>query len=185
MVVKNQGDINKVCSFYAGNGHFLAMVLPFLIDKIRKGSKVLLFVDESLREKIPEFIPNIDNSFRRTDWQENVVLYPLETTQKVKGRKFFTQHIKSIVELLSCSCSSEGIIICVQREKRAEEDFLNQIEDMTADVLVPIFLINCHEFDEDRDIALRLMSEHAYILNSMGISRIEKVYPDIQIKVMA
>ena len=176
-------NLNKVCNFHAGDGHFFATVLPFLIDKIEKGSKALLFVDDNIINKLPGIVRSLYGEGKFEQWQKNIVFYPPETINKVD--KYFANHIKDMLGLLSLSCSEEGLIICVRKAGGIKDTFAEQIESVISNIAVPVFLVNCYEFADDKQSILKVLDNHNFLLNTIGISVIEKVYPEINIKVLA
>lgn len=178
-------NLSKACSFYAGEGHFLSITLPYLIDKIEKGSKVLLFIEDCANKKLPEVVSGIKKGFNYSDWQENAVIYPVESALKIDGDRCFSQHIRSMVELLSHSCSEQGIVICIQKADYTSDQYIKKIEDLILGIPTPVHLISCYEFTTDKEAVRKVLSNHTYILNTAGISTIEKVYPDISVKVLA
>ncbi len=178
-------ELTRVCSFYAGEGHFLSTVLTYLIDKVKKGSKVLLFIEEETREKLPKAISNIDPYLKYENWQEHVVLYPLKAVCRITQEGHFAYHIKSMIELIGPSCSEEGLIICIQKANSLDDNLIKQIEELLPSLMVPVYMVNCYEFTADKEFMLKTLSQHKYILNTKGINEIGKIYPGINIKVLA
>lgn len=189
MVMKSSeyksNELTRVCNFYAGEGHFYSTVLTYLIDKVKKGSRVLLFIEEETREKLPKAISNIDPYLKYENWQEHVVLYPLKAVNRITQERHFAQHIKNMMELIGPGCSEEGLIICIQNSNNLSDDLPKQMEELLPSLMVPVYMVNCYEFTADKEFMLKTLSQHKYILNTKGINEIGKIYPGINIKVLA
>jgi len=188
MIKRNQfkyKDMKKACSFYLSDNHFDMTVLSYLKDKIQKGSKVMLFVKENTRDRLYNTITNMGWNISNETWQRNVVIYPLESVKKISEARYLAQNIKSMIDIMSLNCSEEGLILCIQRVNDIEERYISKLEGLIANVSVPVNLINCYEFSSEKEIVLKALANHSFILNTSGLSKIEKVYPGINIKVLA
>ncbi len=181
---KREAGIKKACCFFAGEGHFLAMVLPYLARRIKNGARVIIFMDDGIKNKVPEFLGRLGMGFEYSDWQENVVQYPVSTVQKMDGKEFFARHLKSMVELLGMNCSDKGLIICIQKPKLEAEEITEKIRTFTSGMDIQVELVNCYEFTTDKQKALKIMSGHDSLLSGMGLSKINQVYPEIKIDAM-
>ncbi len=181
---KRETGIKKVCCFFAGEGHFLTMVLPYLIRRIKKGARVIIFLGNDMGDKIPGFLNSLDMDFGYKDWQESVVQYPLSTAGRICGEELLARHFRSMVELLGLNCSGEGLIVCVQKPDFDVDEISWKLEVLTPDINAQVELINCYEFTIDREQALKIMAGHEFLLSSIGISRINEVHPDIKMNAM-
>lgn len=178
---------SKICSFYIGEVHFLTTILPFLMKKLTKGSKVILFVDKEFHQnKLSQVISSIDNEFKfETIWQRNVVTYTVKTMKELNVQKYLIPNIKRVIEIMTLDCSDEGIVICVKKANDVNNELFKELEDLVYSLSLPIYLIRCYELIREKQKLLKVLSEHNYILNMTGIFEIKKVFPDINIQQLA
>lgn len=178
-------NVNRICNFYAGNAHFCMTALKYLVEKVEKGARLILFVDGELRDKLTSLVSKVSSEVDLKTWQMNTVTYPLESITKIKNEEYFSRHLKSMMELMSLNCSDEGLIICVQRTNDIQDEYLERIEDMTAHLPVTINLANCYEVTTDRQAILKVLTNNRFILNTSGISEIGDIYSEIAFKILA
>lgn len=177
--------VKRICNFYAGDAHFCMTALKYLVEKVEKGARLILFVDGEMRNNLMGLVSKVNSGVDIKTWQMNTVTYPLESLTKIKSEEYFGRHLKSMMELMSLNCSDEGLIICVQRTNDIQDEYLKRIEDMTTDLPVTINLANCYEFTTDRQMILKVLSNNKFILNTLGISEIGDVYSEIAFKILA
>ncbi|MGE5474340.1 MAG: hypothetical protein ACM3UU_08985 [Ignavibacteriales bacterium] len=170
---------NKICNIYTGNGHFLLTVGRYITEKVSKGSKVLLFTDDDIRSKLIEKSDCIDCRVERQKLAENIIQFPVKSIKDMAENKQFRNFICKIIGLMARYCSNEGVVICVHGAFEGISEIMVETEEMLGNILVPVYFINCFNFSTDKKIALKIINDYDYILDTTGIKKIDSVFGNI------
>jgi len=176
--MKNK-SFNRVCNLYTGNGHFLLTVGRYIAEKVGKGSKILLFTDEDLRSRLIEDSNAIGCSIEKQKLADNIIQFPVKSIKEMAENRQFRNFICKIICLMARYCSNEGVIICVHGAFEELSEIMFETEEILSNVPVPVFFINCFSFTTDKKLAIEIMQNYEYILDTAGIKRIDSIFGNL------
>lgn len=161
----NRGKmINKVCSFYINDLHFITMTLPYINQEIEKGVTVInIFENEMLTE--------VENILSRMNLKE-------ETKQEIKNIGWTstktTKYSEVKTKLIEHSKNKEKITVFIKGNPEYMSKVDLFLEKMINEVSIKakeINLIHAYEvgiYPENESI----LEEHEFQLNTLGITKI-------------
>lgn len=138
MVVTNDKNIKRLCSFYASDFHLEMIILPYIAEKIRENKKIKIITESSLTESMKILLSKINiknkEDILKIDW-ENSDLNEIdnETVVIINGTEQFI------------------------KEKNNELESNNK----------NIEIINCFKFEEVKDKMTEIVNEHEEVINSL------------------
>jgi len=179
--VRNTKNVvfNKVCNIYTGNGHFLLSVGKYIAEKVEKGSKVLLFTDDDIRSKLIEKADCIGSSVENQKLADNIIQFPVKSIKEMSENKHFRNFICKIIGLMARYCSNEGVVICIHGAFEELNEIMTEVKEMLIDISVPVNFINCFSFSSDKKLAIEIMRNYEYILDTKGIRRIDSIFGNL------
>ncbi|MGE5327934.1 MAG: hypothetical protein ACM3KR_00295 [Deltaproteobacteria bacterium] len=178
----NNVVFNKICNLYTGNGHFLVTVGKYIAQKVGKGSKVLIFTDDDIRSKLIEKSDCIGCNIDRQKLSDNVIQFPVKSIKEMSENKQFRNFICKIIGLMARYCSNEGVIICIHGAFEELSNIMIETEGTLQDIAVPVYFINCFSFSTDKKLAIDIMQNYEYILDTTGVRRIDSIFGNLREK---
>lgn len=175
-------QFRKICNLYTGNGHFMLTVGRYIIEKVGKGSKILLFTDDDLRSSLIEKSECIGCNADKQKLANNIIQFPVKSIKEMAENKQFRNFICKIISLMARYCSDEGVVICVHGAFEKLNDIMLETERMLVDIHVPLYFINCFNFSTDKKLALEIMQNYEYVLDTTGIKKVDSIFGNINEK---
>ncbi len=138
MVVTNDKNIKKVCSFYASDFHLEMIILPYISDKIRENKKIKIVTENSLKESMKVLLSKIN----------------IKNKEEILNINWENRNMDEIND------NSVVIVNGTERfiEEKNEELKLNDKN---------IEIINCFKFEEVKDKIEEIVKEHEKVINSL------------------
>ena len=139
MVVTNDKNIKKVCSFYASDFHLEMIILPYISDKIRENKEIKIVTENSLKESMKVLLSKIN----------------IKNKEEILNIDWENRNIDEV--------NSNTVLIINGTEKFIEE---KNEELKTNDKNIEI--INCFKFEEVKDKMEEIVNEHEKVINSLN-----------------
>lgn len=138
MVVTNDKNIKKVCSFYASDFHLEMIILPYISDKIRENKQIKIVTENSLKESMKILLSKIN----------------IKNKEEILDINWENRNMDEIND------NSVVIVNGTERfiEEKNEELKLNDKN---------IEIINCFKFEEVKDKIEEIVKEHEKVINSL------------------
>ena len=173
---------NKICNLYTGNGHFLLTVGKYIAEKVGNGSKVLLFTDDDVRSKLIEKADCLGCSVDNQKLADNIIQFPVKSIIEMAENRQFRNFICKIIGLMARYCSNEGVVICIHGAFEELSKIMIETEEMLENISVPVYFINCFNFSTEKKLAVDIMHNYEYILDTTGIKRIDSIFSKLNEK---
>ena len=168
MLMKNVGNVKKVCSFCVSDWHFITMITPYINQKIKNNEKILLYSSQNYTQLIKTFLPKlmIDN----------------EKKQKIEKLNWHESNIEQyskIAETLS-NIKENEVTLIIKGDNLYIENVNNLIEQWTKkNTSKKITIVNCYEVGEFNQNIKQILKEHHKILNTSGEKEISDVFEGV------
>ena len=170
--------MKKICGFYVNSVHLVAMMLPYLRDKINQEIKFETFFEYNLNSNINSILNNLainkeeKNNILSINWKNNRII------------KYSTieRNLKSIIE------NNKEINLLVSGTTKYIDE-VNSLLNKFFEKYYPkvrnkkITIISCYEITEFDNNIRDILDSHEFILNTSGIHKIEDIFEDYKKKV--
>lgn len=138
MVVTNDKNIKKVCSFYASDFHLEMIILPYISDKIRENKEIKIVTENSLKESMKVLLSKIN----------------IKNKEEILDINWESSNIDEV--------NDNTVVIVNGTEKFIEEKNEElKLSDKNIEV------INCFKFEEVKDKMEEIVNEHEKVINSL------------------
>lgn len=164
-------NVKKVCGFYVSTIHLVTMILPYIKNQIRKGTKIETIIEYNLKENVSNVLSNlvIDNQEKK-----KILNINWESNKPQKYSNFEKQLSRTLAK-------TKRITILISGGKKYIEDvnkmigkFINKYINKIKSKKITI--INCYGVTEFDDNIREILDIHEFIINTSGIHRIEDVF---------
>ena len=163
------GYIKKICSFYAGDCHFAAMILPYVIKMNKIQANIVTVLDNEINKYIDKLLENINidenlkNSIKKIGWNS------LNIKEK-ELKKYFNEKLQRNKENIFIIKMQSNDLLYKKLEQIIQEQSQNILRDN-----IKIDLINCYNIENLKSVD-NIISGYEYVLNTSGIHEIKKVF---------
>lgn len=156
-------NVKKICNFYMSDWHFTVMLLPYLNKEINKGTKIITIFEKDMTDKVKTLVEKLNLKNRekilQINWKNsNINNFINELEEKLK----YNAENLLIINGTNCYINEVNNKI---NEVRNKENFIDK----------KIKIINCYDFDSNKENMNNILKEHDGILNTSGESKIENV----------
>lgn len=138
MVVTNDKNIKKMCSFYASDFHLEMIILPYIEEKIKENKEIRIITENSLEESMNILLSKMNlknkDEILNIDWKNsNINNINDNTVLIINGTEKFI------------------------KEKNEEVNLNNK----------HIEIVNCFRFEEVKDKIKDIVNEHKDVINNL------------------
>lgn len=169
--MKENSNIQKVCSFYVSNMHFATMILPFVNKQIEENANVITFFENNFTTNIELVLSRITLSEERkkellnTNWKNTNVMKNTNVEKILKSK--LSKQDKNIIIINGneeyINIVNNGIEEYVERNSKK-----SQIKDLK--------IINFYEVGNFNENIKEILDKHQKIFNTAGEHNIEDVF---------
>lgn len=139
MVVTNDKNIKKMCSFYVSDFHLEMILLPYIAEKIKENKEIKIITENSLEESMKILLSKINiknkEDILKLNWEN-----------------------KNLDEI-----SNNTIVIINGSEK-----YINEKNIILEKVHKNIEIINCYRFEEIKDKINDIVKKHEKVINNVN-----------------
>lgn len=138
MVVTNDKNIKKMCSFYASDFHLEMIILPYIKDKIKENKEIRIITENSLEESMRILLSKINIKNRddilNIDWKNS--------------------NINNI---------NDNTVLIIN----GTEKFIKEKNEEVSSNDKNIEIVNCFKFEEVKDKIRDIINEHKGVINNL------------------
>ncbi len=164
-----RGYIKKICSFYAGDCHFVAMILPYVIKMNKRQANIVTLLDKEINQYIDKLLDNINidkklkNNIKKIGWNG------LDIKEK-DLEKFFDEKLQRNKENIFIIKKQSNDLLDKKLEQIIQEKLQNILRDN-----IKLNLIYCYNIENLKSVD-NIIPKYEYVLNTSGIHEIKKVF---------
>lgn len=156
-------NMKKICNFYMSDWHFTVMILPYINKEINKGTKVITIFERDIEEKVKTLVEKLNlknkNEILKINWKHTSIN---EFTNDLE------KNLKSDAENLLIINGTNCYIDAVNEK-------INVVKSSGKIPEKKIKIINCYDFDSNKEEMSDILKKHDGILNTSGESKIENL----------
>lgn len=141
MVVTNDKNIKRMCSFYASDFHLEMIILPYIEEKIKENKSIKIVTENSLEESMKVLLSKIN----------------LKNKDEILKINWTSSDISDINNI-----SDDTVIII-----NGTEEFIRKKNKELQQKIQNIEIINCFKFEEVEDRINDIVSQHNEVINNL------------------
>lgn len=138
MVVTNDKNIKKMCSFYASDFHLEMIILPYIEEKIKENKEIRIITENNLEESMKILLSKINiknkDDILNIDWKNS--------------------NINNI---------NDNTVLIIN----GTEKFIKEKNDEISSNDKNIEIVNCFKFEEVKDKINDIVNEHKDVINNL------------------
>lgn len=138
MLVTNDKNIKRVCSFYVSDFHLEMIILPFISEKIKENKKIKIITENSLEESMKILLSKIN----------------IKNKEDILSINWENNYIDEI--------SDDTVMVINGTEK-----YINSKNEELKTINKNIEIVNCFKFDEVKDKIGDIVKQHERVINSL------------------
>jgi hypothetical protein len=138
MVVTNDKNIRKKCSFYVSDFHLEMIILPYITEKMEENKDIKIITQSNLEESMKTLLSKTNiknkNDILKIDWDNS-----------------------SIDEI------NDNAVIIIN----GTEEFIKQKNEEIRDSNKKVEIVNCFKFEEIKDRIKEIADEYEEVINNL------------------
>lgn len=138
MVVTNDKNIKKKCSFYVSDFHLEMIILPYIAEKMEENKNIKIITESSLEESMKTLLSKTNlknkNDILKINWDNS--------------------NIDEIID---------NTVIIINGTK----EFVKQKNEEIKDSNKEVEIVNCFKFEEIKDNIQEIVEEHEDVINNL------------------
>ena len=170
-MIENSSNIQRVCSFYVSNMHFVTMILPFINKQIKEKTKIITFFENN-------FTTNVELVLTRLTINEEEKRKLVEVNWKDTDVVKYT-NVERILKINIDKNANNLIVV------NGKENYINRIngsieryeqKNHKRKNEYKIKVMNFYEVGNFNDNIREILDNHQAIFNTSGEHNIEDVF---------
>lgn len=162
---KENGNLEKLCSFYVSDWHLATMLLPYINRQIDKNTNIITLLENNIEENIETLVEKLDLKNR-------------EKILEIRWENINSKKYSDIEEILKKEVNEakENIILvngCKDYIEKNNENIEKWIQKTEAK---KIKIINFFEVTEFNHHIVEILNAHDRVLNTSGEREISDVF---------
>lgn len=141
----------KLCCFYVNDIHLITMLLPYINERINKGTEVITMMETDMSKSAKKVIEEIQGkkskSLLEIDWES-----------------------KSLSYLYECDIKDKLILIS------GTEEFIKETNKIVANRNESCMILNCFEIIQGSEKLQEILDAHDKVVNTTGERNAEEVF---------
>lgn len=162
--MKNTNDnIEKICNFYMSDWHFAVMILPYINNEINSNTQIITIFEKDISPKVKTLVDKLNlknkDEILKINWKNSDI-------------KNFIQEIK-----IKMKNNDKNILII-----NGTNSYINRINNrLETEIHNNIFknlnikIIDCYEFEENKDNMNSIIEKYDFMLNTSGEIKINSI----------
>lgn len=166
--MKEKMLLKKICSVYANDMHFAAMIFPFIHKEVENSATIRTILENNEEKNIEKILKNVGLN---SEEKERIKKIDWKNTNISKIRRNFKLMEEDIRDKKRMDIIVSGSNIFIQKVNQAIDLWIkNNIEKLEKSS-IELKIVNCFYFEENKN-SDNIIDEHDYILRTSGIEEI-------------
>ena len=162
--MKNTNDnLEKICNFYMSDWHFIVMLLPYINKEINMQTQIITIFEKDMTEKVKTLV-------------EKLNLKNKEKILKINWKNSDINNFKNEFQK-KFKAGSKNLLIVNGTNNYINEinKVINNMEYNDSSSSKQIKIIDCYDFDSNKDNISTILKKYDGMLNTSGETKIKNI----------
>ena len=167
MKIENK-SIQKLCSFYVSDWHFVTMILPYINSKIEENANFVPVLENNVEENIKTLVEKLNLKNK-----EKILSINWKNMNSIKYEDIENKLNR---EINNKNNEKENIILINGSKNYIEKNNYNIEKWLKKSLVSKIKIINFFEVTEFNSNIVEILNNHNKVFNTSGEKKIEEVF---------
>ena len=169
MNLQNQ-VVKSMCGFYADRSHLVAMLFPYISNKVKNDANITTILEEGIEENINELMNNMSINKRikkeilNINWNSTKIYKYSELEEKINNAIEKNNEVEILVNGTKETIKNTNKMINTWLDKNKTNIYGKNIS-----------IIDLYQMNEIKNIN-EILNKHEFIINTSGEHKIEDVF---------